>query len=488
MTIPLWPHQDRALDMLRTSIRLGKKRPMLQLGTGGGKTRIAGAVVSGARGKGNRALFIVDAISLIDQTVQSFYDLGLHDIGVIQSDHAMTDWSKPIQIASVQTLQRRGLPEADLAFIDEAHVRNQWLEAELQKGSWPTRPVIGLSATPWAKGLGLIYDDLLIPITMRELIDQGRLLDFRVFAPSHPDLKGVQTTGGDFNGAQLGDRMDGLTADIVDTWIKLGEGRPTLCYCVDRAHAKKVQERFLSVGIPAEYIDMNTDGFERAKIQRRLEAGETKVVCNIATLTKGIDWKIGCIIVARPTKSKMLHVQIMGRVIRANSGYPDGLVLDHSDNCLRLGLPPEMSNPPLCTAKKGEKKKAGHEDPLPKECGACGFLKPPKIRECPVCKFTPERTSDIEEDDGELVQISGAKSLPKPKPDEKRQFFAEMLGYAASKGKSHSYALAVFKDRYKEWPARKHDVIPMDPSPATLSYVRAKNIRYAKSLEKQKGA
>src|SRR3546814_118415 len=126
-------------------------------------------------------------------------------------------------------------------------------------------------------------------------------LNFRVFAPAHPDLSGVSVTGGDYNGKQLGDKMNdnALVADIVTTWAKLGEGRPTLCYCVDRAHAQKVCDRFLSAGIPAEYIDMNTESHDRRKIQERLESGQTKVVCNIATLTKGIDWKIGCIIIAQ---------------------------------------------------------------------------------------------------------------------------------------------------------------------------------------------
>src|SRR3546814_6634655 len=85
-------------------------------------------------------------------------------------------------------------------------------------------------------------------------------------------------TGGDYNGKQLGDKMNdnALVADIVTTWAKLGEGRPTLCYCVDRAHAQKVCDRFLSAGIPAEYIDMNTESHDRRKIQERLESGQTK--------------------------------------------------------------------------------------------------------------------------------------------------------------------------------------------------------------------
>src|SRR3546814_2222 len=175
--IQLWPHQQQSIDLLRKALASGKRKPMLQVPTGGGKTRTAGAIVELMRQRDKRAVFIVDAISLIDQTVQSFYDLGLSDIGVIQADHAMTDWSKPIQVASVQTLQRRGMPEVDLAIVDEAHVRNQWLEKQFGSEDWGKKPVIGLSATPWSKGLGLIYDELIAPITMRGLIEQGRLRD-----------------------------------------------------------------------------------------------------------------------------------------------------------------------------------------------------------------------------------------------------------------------------------------------------------------------
>src|SRR3546814_2709847 len=81
---------------------------------------------------------------------------------------------------------------------------------------------------------------------------------------------------------------------------------------------------------------------------------------------------------------KMLHVQIAGRVIRANSGFPDGLVLDHSDNMIKLGLPTDILPTPLCTAKKGDRKAKERQDPLPKECSACNFLKPPKTKECPI--------------------------------------------------------------------------------------------------------
>lgn len=478
--IALWEHQTESVRLLRHSISAGKKRPMLKVPTGGGKTRTAAAIVESALSRGNRVVFIVDAISLIDQTVQSFWELGIRDVGVIQANHAMTDWSKPVQVASVQTLQRRGMPDADMAIVDEAHVRNQWLEEQFSGEKWSNRPVIGLSATPWSKGLGLVYDDLIAPITMRQLIDRGMLLDFRVFAPSHPDLSGVQVTGGDYNGKQLGDRMAnaGLIADIVSTWLRLGENRPTLCYCVDRAHAKKVQARFTEAGVPAEYIDMNTDADVRRRIQGRLERGETKVVCNIATLTKGVDWKIGCIIIARPTKSKMLHVQIAGRVIRANSGFPDGLVLDHSDNMVRLGLPTDMGEQPLCRARKGEKKQAERQDPLPKECPSCNFLKPPKVRECPVCKFVPEIKSDLEEEEGELVQIGGKRAVATA--EEKQRWYSGLRFIQSQRGYKDGWCANQYREKFGVWP-KGLSKIPSPPGPDIENFVRSKMIRFAKA-------
>src|SRR6476620_6981033 len=94
---------------------------MMQAPTGFGKTVLSAAIVSNAQAKNKRVLFTVPAIALVDQTVEAFWAQGVRDIGVIQAAHAMTDWSKPIQVASVQTLQRRPIPKADVVLIDEAH-------------------------------------------------------------------------------------------------------------------------------------------------------------------------------------------------------------------------------------------------------------------------------------------------------------------------------------------------------------------------------
>ena len=139
----------------------------------------------------------------------------------------------------------RSVPAADLVMIDEVH---RWHEFY---GDWLTNPlmanvpVIGFSATPWTRGLGKYFDKLIIGATTSELIDAGYLCKFRVFAPNSPDLSNVRIVAGDYREDDLGKVMnkDGLVADVVDTWIERAENRPTLCFAVDRAHAKQVPGR-----------------------------------------------------------------------------------------------------------------------------------------------------------------------------------------------------------------------------------------------------
>ena len=117
----LWPHQASAILRLRDAFEDGARRIMLQAATGAGKTRIASTIISGVCDIGRPVLFVVPAIELIDQTLAKFFAEGIHDVGVIQADHMMTNRDRPVQIASVQTLMRRELPPSDLVFIDEAH-------------------------------------------------------------------------------------------------------------------------------------------------------------------------------------------------------------------------------------------------------------------------------------------------------------------------------------------------------------------------------
>lgn len=150
----LRPYQAEAVEKLRESLRSGKRRPVLMAATGAGKTAIAAAITKMALKKGKDVCFCVPAISLIDQTVAAFERDGIRsmDIGVIQARHPRTNSACPVQVASVQTLANRAKPDTDLVIVDEVHRRSEtvekWMAAE------ESVPFVGLSATPWAKGMG----------------------------------------------------------------------------------------------------------------------------------------------------------------------------------------------------------------------------------------------------------------------------------------------------------------------------------------------
>ena len=148
------------------------------------------------------------------------------------------------------------------------------------------------------------------------------MVTFRLFAPPGPDLAGVRTTAGEFNEGDLSTACDKkeIVANVICTWLEKGENRPTLCYGVDRKHAQHLQERFLEAGIAAEYVDCDTAMFDREDIFDRFRAGETKLICNVATLDTGIDLDVRCIIDARPTKSRIRFVQTIGRGLRPGEG------------------------------------------------------------------------------------------------------------------------------------------------------------------------
>jgi DNA repair protein RadD len=493
----LRPHQERALAGLRQSLLAGHRRPMLQMPTGSGKTLTAAHIVSSALDKGNRVAFVVPRKTLVDQTVVEFEREGISAIGVMQAAHLRTDGRQPVQICSAQTLARRKRPEVDLVVVDEAH--------ELHKSvlTWiaecPDVPFIGLSATPWQRGLGKHYDDLLIPTTTRELIDAGYLSDFVAYAPSDPDLSGVSTKRGDYDQDELAGVMDTveITADIVKTWLERGENRPTIAFCVNRRHAKHVLDRFIEARVAAEYIDGETSsgddsydpdptGQTRRDMFARFKSGVTKILVSIGVLTTGFDADVRCVIDAQPTKSRILFLQKIGRGLRTAPGKDKLVILDHAGNHLRLCRVTDIHQAHLDDGKKreGSTKKEERAEPLPKLCPECKAVLGYKAKECSACGAKIMAVTEVREADGELVEFGSRKSgATKTAPVNKEAFYAELKWIQRKKGHRSGWCWHQFQARFKgEQPPKWFEALtPREPSISTQNWMKFRAIAFAKS-------
>jgi DNA repair protein RadD len=486
--LPLRPHQERALAELRRSLMSGWRRPLLMLPTGGGKTLIAAHIAAGALAKGKRVAFVVPALSLIDQTVAAFEAESIHAIGVLQGIHPRTDRDAPIQICSVQTLARRRRPEVDLVIVDEAHQMHKEIFRWMK--DCPNLIFIGLSATPWSRGLGKYYDDLIIAATTRELIDAGYLSDFTAFAPSEPDLSSVSTVAGDFKQDELGDAMDKaqITGDIVATWLERGDNRATVAFCVNRNHAKHVAERFAGAGVDVEYLDGETPREDREAMFGRFRSGTTKILVSIGVLTTGFDADVRCIIDAQPTKSRILFVQKIGRGLRTAEGKDRLIILDHAGNHLRLGTVVDIGQDHLDDGKQRKNsspRERERGEPRPKLCDDCKAVVPRAARECPNCGATIQARNEVEAIDGDLVELgarrTGARHLS---IEDKTVFYGELRGYAAVRGYSNpdGWCAHKYKEKFGVWPNLPsiRTAPPRAPSEATRGWIISRNIAFAK--------
>ena len=497
--IRLRAYQEGAIGKLRSALARGARRVLLYSPTGSGKTEMAFVMIVGALAKGRKVMFVANRKELVRQASRRLDAAGIAH-GILQAENSRSLDAK-VLVCSVDTVHRRGLPDdVGLIIIDEAHAVAGSVKYRELLFKYNLVPVVGLSATPFAPGMGKHYDELRGPlfealveaVTIRELIDLGFLVDCDVFAPADPDLAGVKTQrsiGGelDYNETQLAEAVDkpALVGDIVQHWQRLAAGKQTVCFASNIAHSQHIVAEFIRHGVKAAHLDYHHTDDERAEILDAFARGEITVLSNSALLAEGWDCpSTEVMILARPTKSLIRYVQMVGRVLRPARGKERALLLDHSGTVLRLGfatddLPLELDDGKANTsASKKQDRKASE----PKPCPSCKYVRPAGVHACPSCGFAPTRQSDVEVTEGDLVKIDRKTKKPAT-PDRKQHVYSQLLQVCRAKGYRPGWAANQYREFFGVWPRSLRDV-EAAPSTEVLNWLKSQRIRFAKGQQK----
>jgi len=489
-------YQLDAEQKTRSALARGSKRVVLYLPTGGGKTLTATSIIQKAVAKGRKVVFLANRKQLVAQTSAVLTRYGIAH-GILQAENTCRTYER-VLVASIDTVHVRGLPDdVGLLIIDECHGVAGSEKYRKLLASYNNVPVVGLTATPFAAGMrkrcdklqGPLFEDLVVGATIKDLIEGGYLVDCDIYAPSEPDLKGVKSSKGidgvlDYNQSDLeaaADKPD-LIGDIVGHWFKLAREKQTVCFATSIAHSKHIVECFNKAGVKAEHIDYWHTDEERAEILDRFARGETTVLSNVALLSEGWDCpSTEVMILARPTRSLIRFIQMVGRVLRPADGKECALLLDHSGSTARLGhpcddLPLELDDgkPKSSTAEQKMR-----DDPLPRKCPKCHFMKPAKVHACPSCGFAPEKQSDVVVGDGQLVKMARKKGITK---DTKQHTYSQLLFIERNRHYRSGWAANQYRSIFDVWPRGLNEVTAT-PSQEILNKVRANQIAYAKRKE-----
>ena len=486
----LRPHQQLAIEQIRNSLATGHRRPLLAAPCSFGKTLTAAYILQNAAKQGKRAFFFADRIKLISQTCEQFDRLGMK-YGVMQGDHEQSDPTQPIQIASVQTIARRKIkPVFDIAIVDECHITAEVIKQLMER--FDNVPFIGLSATPYAKGLGKYYDDLLVPITAQELLKQGYLAPVHYYGGAHINTKGIKakqlsTGGSDYDPLEIAtateNQQEILTGDIVKNWLLHGENSQTIAFSPSIKHSKYMVDMFNQAGVPACHIDGYTDERVRQSLYRKHSEGEFKILSCSKLLNTGYDApSVRCLIDCFPTRSLIAFQQRAGRIMRIHPGKEYAIYLDHASNVQRFGFAENMIPDVLDDGEKAFTEKDQIKEVKEKKQSQCPACSKIMIGIRCSCGYEIPIRKRLETDSSTLVQLSGAKN---PTTADKSIFYSGLLSYGRDKGYSDGWAAHQYKTKFGVWP-RMLDIRLTKAIPTSVTgWIQHQQIKWRAGQAKQ---
>jgi superfamily II DNA or RNA helicase len=450
--LDLYGFQKEIIKDLYQIIRSGEKRILLYAPTGAGKTVITSSVIKDANSRGRNILFLVHRGELVEQTIQTLERFGL-TAGVMKAGWK-PNASEPIQVASIQTLHSRGIPdELDIIFIDECHTTSYYQVCKDLLNQHEGL-IVGITATPWRtkkkEGLSEHYSKMVRAPLPHQLIQQGFLVPAIYYGYNNEiELKNVRTRAGEFAVEDLDVvcNTPAIILRIVEEYQRLASNRTTICFAINVDHAKNIAQTFQQYGVPADYIEASTHPMARSDKYQALARGDLMVLTSVGVLTEGFDVRsIESIILARPTKSMALNYQMVGRGLRTcpETDKQDCIILDFANNTERHGMVQMLDHIEMDTPIDTEQKQ------LTKTCPACNAIVTLDVMSCPNCgyQFAPgEGIAQKQERLEDLVRL-----LP-PDDKKKRQLFSKYAKHAFENGLKPTWSAVMYKKKFYKWPS-----------------------------------
>lgn len=332
----LRPYQETARQKVQEEWEEGKKRTLLVLPTGTGKTIVFSKIIEDRVKKGERVLVIAHRGELLEQASDKLYKSTGLKTATEKAEQTSLGSFYRVVVGSVQTLQREKRlnqfpPEYfDTIVIDEAHhAISDGYQRVLQH--FEDANVLGVTATPDRgdmRNLGSYFESLAYEYSLPEAIKSGYLSPIKALTiPLKLDLSNVKQQAGDFSTKDLGTALDPYLEQIAEEMKKQCFNRKTVVFLPLVKTSQKFRDILNKHGFKA--AEVNGESADREQVLKDYEEGKYNVLCNSMLLTEGWDCpSVDCVIVLRPTKVRALYSQMVGRGTRLAPGKKELLLLD----------------------------------------------------------------------------------------------------------------------------------------------------------------
>lgn len=512
-------YQRQGIAQIAEALRDGERRILRQLPTGGGKTHEIAAVTASAGDAGLRVLILGTRTRLVRQIHERLEAFGVPH-GIIAAElRGMFDASKLVQVASADTLYRRcisdarmPLPAAEVAIFDEAHLSAADSRLAILE-RYPDALWLGFTATPArksGKSLSMAFDRLILGPSILELIRAGSLVRPRIFnvpVVSREELKVLpKDSAGDYAEGAVGTLLSRpkLIGDVVQNWLAIAGGKRSIVFACNKAHGAALVEGFGRAGIAAEILTDQDDEATREEAIARLESGQTRVLINVFLMAYGVDVPaVECIVLARPTRSLPMYLQMVGRGMRPAPGKDNFLLIDHGRVVENLGLPTSDFGWNLDDTRnvnrEAEARSRTQTVEQPRTCPECRnmWLVSEDGSGCKHCGWAPAPSAKaIAVQDAALgeLDIDAQAAAPTPHSPEVLQFFREALGDAARRdpvkwratpNKCRAAAWYAMRDKFclpeQKIPGRYWSLEPLPTSPQVAGWLKHRRIKFARA-------